>query len=486
MHLYVNTPPITDTRGEPVYDPDLNPDHWLFRGSPEKWSQYERYREPLLKQREAFKRLYASENNSNPPLAAHAEWRHYLLSRNLQRLVQAYPALQAHTRWLENKRQLQQGPMAGLFWQRPMGSGMDNLPVSWMLEDKEDLYFMDLWHYYLQNSIARLPNALFFQQTTEQKQFASFDISAQMKLHYDAMAKIAEVLGNTEAAEGFQQKAEALKQKINQCLWDEGSGFYFDVYSDCKYKSIQYVLSAYWALYANIASTRQAERMLGYLQDEQYFNTPMPFPALATLDGNYYQHGNYWQGGVWPPLVYITIKGLMNYARELPEAWDIAIEASTRYLDHLATTMFHPGQVDCDQTTNTCPASDEEVPEWQRIYEYNSPSNGGPGQRKDTLEPSRFAKGNFVGWGGLGPIGLMQEVVMGIDVRETEILWYLHSGEELSLENLWIGNGSIDLRVNDSGEISVENARSLPSSITGIRVIPRVQTVPEFTIPVSD
>ena len=480
FYLYVSAPPVRNSEGEEVYDLDLKKDDELFQGEPDKWIQYQTFRKPLHQQRDAIIRMYGSENNSNPPLAAHAEWRHYLLSRNLQRLIQAYPALEAHTRWLENKRQLQNGSLSGLFWQRPMGSGMDNLPGT--VNNSTE----DLWSQYLKLNIVNLTDENFFKETQEHKLFASFDMSAQMKLHYDAMVAISRILGKEADADTYRQKSAQLKEKINQCFWDEKAGFYFDVHIECQLKSSQYTLSAYWALYAEVASTKQAERMLRYLRDENYFATPMPFSALAKTDRDFYEHGNYWQGGVWPPLVYITIKGLMNYVDELPEAWDIAIEASTDYLDLLTKNMFQPALVRCHETSSECSAGEDQIPQWQRIYEYNSPSDGGPGQRKDVdvKSPERYAKANYVGWGGLGPVGLMQEVALGIEVHETEIIWHHHL-EEYAIENLSIGNGSIDLRVDSSGNVFVENARSLPSSLTQVRVISKDLDSPEFIIPIT-
>lgn len=177
----------------------------------------------------------------------------------------------------------------------------------------------------------------------------------------------------------------------------------------------------------------------------------------------------------------------MNYSRELPEAWDIAIKASTDYLDLLAKSMFQPNHSSCYEHNDECSTEEEPLPEWQRIYEYNSPSDGGPGQRKDVKvnKPERYAKANFVGWGGLGPIGLAQEVALGVEVHETEIVWHHHLAEKYAIENLSIGNGSIDLRVNSSGDFFVENAQALPPPLTRVRVIPKDPDSKELIIPIQ-
>ena len=324
--------------------------------------------------------------------------------------------------------------------------------------------------------------------------FASFDLSAQMKLHYDAMTKIEALLKRIIQSKDYAHKSAQLKETINHCMWDEKKGFYFNVIRDCKSKFEQFTLSSYWSLYAQIADKEKAQRMLAYLKDPEYFKTTMPFPALAVKDPQYHEHGDYWRGGVWPPLVYITIKGLMNYAIDIPEAWLLAVNSTKDYLDLLAKTMLDPDDSDStsdshcqvvnqpetlDTGSNTLCTDPETTHYANRIFEYNSPSTGGPGMRKDTEGPSKIAKGNFVGWGGLGPIALMQEVGIGIEVHENEVVWYLHQNGSHGIENLHIGKGVLnvlstgnntDQITSDTFDIRSNNLSA--QGITQVRIIP--------------
>ena len=371
--------------------------------------------------------IYTEENKNNPPLAAHAEWQAFLLSRDTERLKRVINVLREHTRWLEGQRQIKEGELKGLFWQRVMASGMDNLPSQFQH-----------WKTF-QTEAAALETPDYYDLSIR-KNDASFDISAQMKLHYDAMANIEAQLNYPENAKAWRTKSDSLKSLINQCMWDDEYRFYFNVNKSCNSKDRTYTLSGYWALYAKIATPSQAKAMLSFLKSASYFNTYMPFPTLAASHPQFSPTGNYWKGGVWPPLNYITIQGLMNYTQVVPEAWSVAVKATKRYLNQLSNTMEGSCLTNNDLEGSCLLESpgESEHSFASRIYEYNSPSTGGRGS-------SPAAQGYFVGWGGLGPIALMQEVAIGINVMPDEIVWYVNRHDTHGIKHLNIGPASLDL-----------------------------------------
>ena len=486
-------------RGHNTVDFGLKESNWKKYVGLESEGDYKEFRDSVLKRKSDIIKRYGEENNSNPPLAAHAEWRHYLVSRDKDRLIAIYDVLQEHTRWLEKNRKIEgdnnEALVTGLFWQGGMGSGMDNLPVTFQFFDSNSRKVLegDMWGVFVQAQASNPDNP-----KVSVKKLAMFDMSAQMKLHYDAMANISGLLDNEIQKEQYQKKADELKNKINQCLWNAEQGFYFNAYENCKSQSVDYVLSAYWGLYAKIADPEQARKMLGYLKNEKYFNTPMPFPALAKSSRMFCEDGDYWRGGVWPPLVYMTLKGLMNYAKSVPEAWTIAINASGKYLTGLAETMFESSgrTVDYKYKSDACWQNHDdsmdchgEQPERKRIYEYNSPTTGERGRLKGSTGSEGLAKGNFVGWGGLGPIGVMQEVAVGLDVHENEIVWHLHRTDEHGIRNLYIGSQSLSFMVTERvpgqlsrDNITIEGVLPEESSIHRIRIIPKDKPSNEITI----
>ncbi|MET4696059.1 MGH1-like glycoside hydrolase domain-containing protein [Endozoicomonas lisbonensis] len=491
IRFKVDQPYALYKNGQSITGLDLDEKHKVFIQDPSQWDTYKRYRDSLLEAQSKIIEAYGRENNSNPPLAAHAEWRHFLVSQNQSRLSAVYDVLAAHTTWLENNRKIKTGKLAGLFRQGAMGSGMDNLPSTFTRRNGAGVVQMNIWDVF--------PKWLFDTHATAEtrkQSLALFDISAQMKLHYDAMADISEMLDKKEEQESYREKADTLKARINECLWDKRAGFYFNAFGSCQGKSREYALSAYWGLYAEIASPEQAGRMLKYLKDKNYFDTPMPFPALAKSDPKFFEQGDYWRGGVWPPLVYMTLKGLMRYAKTVPEAWSVAVSASEKYLTLLAETMFQPsedGELQVcnkkpDGTLDACAVPGVE----KRIYEYNSPTTGGPGLRRDTSGKDAEARDNFVGWGGLGPVGVMQEVAVGLDVRKSELVWHLHRTDEHGIKNLFIGSQSLNVTVAErvKGQLSrdhivIEGVLPADSLIRQLRVIPKGDPENTIVIPLT-
>ena len=425
------------------------------------WAQHtqaERQIRPLIE-------VYTEENKNNPPLAAHAEWQDYLLSRNKTRLKSVLKALRAQTHWLEHQRQIKGGPLDGLFWQRTLASGMDNLPDEFRH-----------WENF-QKETATMENPDYIAQSLL-KYDASFDISAQMKLQYDALAHIETHLGNPGRAKIWTLKSEVLTSAIRECMWDEENSFFFNVSGTCENKDRTYTLSGYWALYASIATVRQAHRMLRFLTDSSKFNTHMPFATLAADHPEFSKEGNYWKGGVWPPMNYIAIKRLMKYALFIPEAWDIAVKATNRYINLLSATMSGSLLLSNGKDIENNFAS--------RIYEYNNPTTGGRGT-------TPVAQGNFVGWGGLGPIALMQEVAIGIEVQEREITWHVNRDDNHGISHLNIGEASIDLELEQrAGRIKPEDlsvtisGKLTHTGVRRIKVIDKRSLSNSFTYYIRD
>ena len=126
----------------------------------------------------------------------------------------------------------------------------------------------------------------------------------------------------------------------------------------------------------------------------------------------------------------------MNYSEARQDAWFEFTTVTEKYLGKLAHNLIQASNA----SGMTEPAKLRE-----KFYEYNSPTHGGPGKRND--EKQTPAKSNFLGWAGLGPIGLVQESLIGINVHETRITWHLHRQDTHGIRNLKVGNGVINLEV---------------------------------------
>ena len=131
-------------------------------------------------------------------------------------------------------------------------------------------------------------------------------------LAHDCMylARIFKELENGEKYEKWQGRYETTKKKINELLWDDEDGVYYDrLFSDNFSKVLTPV--CFLPMFAGIATKEQAERMVKVLTDETLFWTENPIPSVVKIHPTY--STDMWRGGVWLNYNYFVIKGLKNY-----------------------------------------------------------------------------------------------------------------------------------------------------------------------------
>lgn len=395
---------LSEKTGGDVYFKENPVYPWFFEMLDRRFHQIGFKMDPMKEFYDVYihDQVHPIENSDNPPLFAWAELEYSHFHLNIPRLKQVAKVLERHLEWLETSK-VRSLPIQrnapdttlNLFHQTPLGSGMDNIPLTG-----------DGW----------------------------VDLSSQMFLAYEQLARIYQKILNYSFAnpadddlyyariQYSQEKAAELKHAINACLWSEQHGTYFNVKGNCSKKINVYTLASFWPMFAGIASKEQAEAMVNILFDPAHFYTKMPFPTLSKKETTHFKpQGGYWQGGVWAPTNYMVIRGLMNYGYT-----DKAREATTRYLDALAASY---------RKTRT-------------LYEYYSISGerGYDTNNKSLEIEKRYARDNFVGWSGLGPISLMIELIVGVrfTAPETEapeegsdtLYWDLSGTEEVSLDNL--------------------------------------------------
>ncbi len=169
------------------------------------------------------------------------------------------------------------------------------------------------------------------------------DINAWLYLELKSMAYLANFVQD-EAEVDFVDKAEKLKNAINEHLWNEEYGTYA-AYDLCAGKTrISWndnTLSgdvgtfAYLScpslipLFARVAGPKQAERMIrSYVLDPQHFRSPYGIRSLSQ-SSEYYNNARWgnpprygdprrltnsnWQGPVWIPLNWFVFHALIHY-----------------------------------------------------------------------------------------------------------------------------------------------------------------------------
>ncbi|MCU0491422.1 MAG: hypothetical protein MUD01_07540 [Chloroflexaceae bacterium] len=312
----------------------------------------------------------------NPPLFAWAEWSIYQHTANRERLERVLPHLVRYYDWLAaNHRSYQ-----GLYWISAMGCGMDNTPR-----------YAAAWA----------------------------DISMQQALAARCIAAMAEKLGDSALVERFRNEHQTLSALINRYLWDEATGFYWDVDNAGMPMPVKTV-APFWAYLADVANPQQAQQLAAHLRDEKSFWRRHPWPTLAADNPLFEPKGGYWLGAVWAPTNYAIVDGLARYGM-----YDLAREATLRHLASMVQVMEQTGTI------------------WEN-YRPDEDAQGIP------------ARPDFVGWTGLGPIAMLIEQVIGVEVNapERRVTWRVVEQGPHGLRNLRVADATIHLEIDAQGHIS--------------------------------
>lgn len=213
---------------------------------------------------------------SQPPIIAWGAWRVYEKTRNPEFLKTVFKKNSIFLQWMQKNRNYRDGLYAWFVTEdtpicRCGESGMDNSPR-----------FDDVVH------------------------LLAIDLSCYMANEMRFMAKIAQEIG--EDGEAFAAEFERLKNAINEKLWDEESGFYFDYDADreClhKVKSV----ASFLPLFAGVCEGDRAERLVAHLTNPVEFYTPVSIPTISADDKTY--GSDMWRGPVWLNFNFMICEGL--------------------------------------------------------------------------------------------------------------------------------------------------------------------------------
>lgn len=175
---------------------------------------------------------------------------------------------------------------------------------------------------------------------------ASIFLNCLMYAELMAMAKLGEKLGLETKQSFYDDKAEKLKQAIQQYCWDERDGIFYNVdinllpidltqklHSGCpRHWSTLIQRIEVWAcflpMWAGIATSDQAQRMVRehYLNEKTFF-APYGVRTLSKMEKMYaiIKSGNpsCWLGPIWGISNYMVFEGLVKYGY-MSEAKNIA------------------------------------------------------------------------------------------------------------------------------------------------------------------
>jgi len=152
-------------------------------------------------------------------------------------------------------------------------------------------------------------------QTTE-----GVDLQSYIYREYLALTFLARRLGEDRDATAYEQKAASLKALVQQLMWSEEDGSFWNIDS----RTHSYVKIKTWTnfvpLWASIASPAQARRIIAALLDPAQFWSPHGVRTLSRDEKLYDPERGYWRGPVWVLSNYLMMRGLLNYGRNAEAA----------------------------------------------------------------------------------------------------------------------------------------------------------------------
>ncbi len=166
------------------------------------------------------------------------------------------------------------------------------------------------------------------------------DLNAYLVRECRAFAKLASLAGREKLSSRYNLLAEQRKARINELLWDENDGFYYDrkkdkdqplarslwegallnTQSQGQWKIPVRSVAAFTTIWAGVASESQASAMVTrHLTNPREFWTPYPVAALSKSEVWYSttKHpgdmGCSWRANTWIPANYMVYHGLKWY-----------------------------------------------------------------------------------------------------------------------------------------------------------------------------
>lgn len=328
-----------------------------------------------------------SEGNPDglaPPLFAWAEYNLYHKVGNKKRIKEIVPILERHYAWLETTFQDE----SGLYRVPLEATTMWNAPRDGMVYP--------------------------------------IDFNTQQAINASFIARLGHILNDKDIEFRYRRHFFSLKTRINQQMWNEEAGFYFDLDADLQQIPVR-TIAGFWPLLSDIPTESRVASLVEHARDPERFGTENPFPSLAVDEPAFDERGLGYRGSVFPPLTFMVVKGL-----EKQQRFELAREYAIRHLYYVLDTLHPEG---------TARGS---------VWEAYKPLRDGPAELPDS---ETFPRPMHLPAVGLSTIALMIENVVGLEVslpRKT-VRWIVPTLEIMGIENLNLRRNTVSILSQKSG-----------------------------------
>lgn len=339
---------------------------------------------------------YENPDGVGLPIFAWVEYNLYHKSANKKRIKEVMPVLQKYMDWINNSFRKENGLYAAPY----ASSTMINSP--------------------------------------REGTFYPVDFNACMAINASYMSALGDILNDKELSFQYKKLYFSIKTRINSLMWDNDSGFYYDLNENEERLPVKTV-AAFWTMLAEIPNADKADRLVEHMNNPKTFGTDHPFPSLSADDPHFSERGNGYCGSVFPAFNFMIIKGLEKYAH-----FDIARECAIRHLYYILDGIL--------------PKEDKTPGD---LYEAYLPCSEGMAEMESN---PAFPRKRYLITTALSTIALMIENIIGLSIslpRKT-VDWIIPNLEIMGIENLSLKRNFITILSNKSTrgwEIQMESEK---------------------------
>lgn len=336
-------------------------------------------------------------SSTGPNIMPWSEWEYFLNFNDTARLAKIFPALLAYYQWLNTYRTWPDGTYYSSGW----GCGMDNQP--------------------------RMPAK--YNPAWSHGHMSWIDVSLQEIFAGTILIAMAEVLNRANDVKEMAHEISALKDFINNSMWDDSKSFYFDRWQNGTLSGVKSI-AAYWALLARAVPAGRSDKFIKHLEEPAEFARMHRVPTLSASDPAFDSNGGYWRGAVWAPTTYMILRGLTNYGKD-----SLAYEIALNHLDNVVKVYNQTGTL------------------WENYAPDKVQGNG---------------HNNFVGWTGLVPVNILFEYVFGIraNVPDNTLLIDVRLTDEYGIKHYPYGkNGVLDIVCKKRSKTTEKPSVSVQSNV---------------------
>lgn len=209
------------------------------------------------------------------PIFGLAAWQVYLTTGDRNFLAEVYTPLSRYDDWLWRRRNTGDGL---LVYYNPEESGWDNA-----------------------SRLLPLP-------------VKTVDGSTVAVLLHRTLAESAKVLGREEDAARYSERAELTARSINEKMWDDRTGFYYDLSMDDSRRP-QKSPAGFMPMLAGIVSPSRIDALASHLENPREFATGAPVPSISKDDPQYDPTIWGWNGPAWLPTNWLVMESLARAGR---------------------------------------------------------------------------------------------------------------------------------------------------------------------------